>query len=139
MRFMLFHSKDNHKVHKDHIISTQNRSLFYVILWVYNHVMAMEVPFSLSLPILTTPPSAHPSLAATNPCSGDVGCSFMCLISSQSPDGYNCVCPDGMALARNKKDCVRKYGRELMKQVETAIMSIIRNLGSKKKIKLQRG
>ena len=45
----------------------------------------------------------------SNPClEGANNCSHMCLLSSESPLGYTCVCPDGFVPSENGKTCSSK-------------------------------
>ncbi len=46
---------------------------------------------------------------ASNPCSVDNGgCEYLCLLSAVAPEGFSCVCPTGVQLASNGKNCKRK-------------------------------
>lgn len=54
----------------------------------------------------------HPVLqpATPNPCGGDNrGCEYLCLISSESDDGYKCACPTGRRLMEDGRGCECKW------------------------------
>ena len=43
---------------------------------------------------------------ASNPCADNsANCSHLCLLSSATPEGYSCACPDELVLAVNHRDC----------------------------------
>lgn len=47
--------------------------------------------------------------SASNPCAVDNGgCEFLCLLSAITPERFSCVCPTGVKLASNGKNCKRK-------------------------------
>ncbi len=46
---------------------------------------------------------------APNPCAeGNGGCEYLCLLSAVAPEGFSCICPTGVQLASNGKNCKRK-------------------------------
>ena len=45
--------------------------------------------------------------AVANPCDG-ASCSFMCLLSANSPAGFSCACPDGYELDSDGTNCTCK-------------------------------
>lgn len=49
-----------------------------------------------------------------NPCAVDNGnCSHLCLLSSDTPEGFACACPDRLALDENQRDCFSEYLKEV--------------------------
>jgi len=46
-------------------------------------------------------------ILVANPCVNMTNeCSFMCLLSGYSAEGYTCSCPDGMVLAEDERNCI---------------------------------
>ena len=83
------------------------------------YLSTLEIKYPLIITTLEMkhpPESTHPKNYVTspltvvpNPCEVDNGgCSYLCLLSAESSQGYSCVCPTGVRLAANGRDCLRK-------------------------------
>ena len=67
------------------------------------------------------PPIIIIIIPVSNPClEGVSNCSHMCLLSSESPIGYSCVCPDGFVPSESRSTCSSK-AKSLLLQLQTYI------------------
>ena len=58
-------------------------------------------------------PNLQPSYPGENPCerasSTELGCQFLCLLSSEREEGYACACPTGTELGANGTECNGRF------------------------------